>query len=690
VTSPGYKPRVVILGGGMAGLVTAWELSRDGWRSRYGEITVYQRGWRLGGKGASSRGRYERIEEHGLHVLLGYYQDTFRIMDECYRELDRPRTSADCPIQTWSDAVYPAVGVGLTERAGSGGTWDPWSMDFPRLGGRPGARASMGEVNAGAMALQSLRLLAAFYRAPLSDERAAVTVAAEPGPEPWAATTAATLRRIGLTALAGIVEVAGRGEKLLGRDPMPRLARALGAGLGLVRERLWQPLTSDRAGKSTWTLVDLVMTNLVGIVRDRLLVRPEGLRAIDDMDYRDWLARHGAAPETLDNAIIRGMYDLVFAYREGDPGRPAFAAGLGLELATRMLLDYDGSLFWKMRAGMGEVIFAPLYEVLAARGVGFEFFHRVDELTVADGAVASVRLGRQAALADHVSSYQPLIDAGGLPAWPAEPDHGQLAVSGLWLEEAESHFGARRDVATVELVANKDFDVVIFAASLGMVPEVCKELMAAEPRWQAMVDNVATVATQAFQVWLSADEGQLGWDGPPGVTLSGFVDPFDTWASMSHLVDAEGWPAEVGVGSIAYFCGSMSADAPSDDADVKERAIRFLDREVAALWPRAVSDTGFRWELLADDDDRAGPTRFDGQYWRANTDPSDRYVQSLPGTDRYRLSPGDTGFSNLVIAGDWTDCGLNAGCVEAAARSGILAAQAVAVRTQEKAEATHD
>jgi hypothetical protein len=24
-----------------------------------------------------------------------------------------------------------------------------------------------------------------------------------------------------------------------------------------------------------------------------------------------------------------------------------------------------------------------------------------------------------------------------------------------------------------------------------------------------------------------------------------------------------------------------------------------------------------------------------------------------------------------VLAGDWTDCGLNAGCVEAAARSGV-------------------
>jgi uncharacterized protein with NAD-binding domain and iron-sulfur cluster len=65
------------------------------------------------------------------------------------------------------------------------------------------------------------------------------------------------------------------------------------------------------------------------------------------------------------------------------------------------------------------------------------------------------------------------------------------------------------------------------------------------------------------------------------------------------------------------------------------------------------------------------------QYWRANVDPSDRYVQSLPGTDHLRLRPDDSGFANMVLAGDWTDNGLNAGCIEAAVLSGLKAANAV-------------
>ncbi len=100
--------RVAILGGGMAGLATAWRLSAPGWRDHFESITVYQRGWRLGGKAASSRGPHGRIEEHGLHVWLGSYENAFTLLRECYAELDRPGTDPDAPVQTWDQALIPA------------------------------------------------------------------------------------------------------------------------------------------------------------------------------------------------------------------------------------------------------------------------------------------------------------------------------------------------------------------------------------------------------------------------------------------------------------------------------------------------------------------------------------------------------------------------------------------------------
>ena len=112
---------------------------------------------------------------------------------------------------------------------------------------------------------------------------------------------------------------------------------------------------------------------------------------------------------------------------------------------------------------------------------------------------------------------------------------------------------------------------------------------------------------------------------------------------------------------------------------MKANAIEFLRRWARHLWPASVDPaTGeFRWELLAGGGAVCDAARFDSQFWRANVDPSDHYVLSLPGTGRHRIKPGETGFDNLVIAGDWTDCGLNAGCVEAAVISGRLAAHAL-------------
>src|SRR5262249_43060309 len=83
------KPRkkIAILGGGLASLTAAYELAIQ---DRY-DITIYQMGWRLGGQGASGRNldEHARIEEHGLHVWFGYYENAFNLMWRCYRELGR-------------------------------------------------------------------------------------------------------------------------------------------------------------------------------------------------------------------------------------------------------------------------------------------------------------------------------------------------------------------------------------------------------------------------------------------------------------------------------------------------------------------------------------------------------------------------------------------------------------------------
>ncbi len=692
---------MAILGGGMGALATAFELTEGDWTSRFEHITVYQRGWRLGGKGASSRGPNGRIEEHGLHVLLGYYDRTFDVMRRCYEALDRARSDPSCPIRTWDDAVAPSNLVGVVDR--HDGAWEPWVATFSPVTGRPGGsgerRTAAAPPAVADLVVRSLGLLLDFFASlPFPEARQGGSVgfstspiAPSTGPAAPAASMAAVVQGAGLIGLTLPLSWAERVVRQAtawtgNRD----LERVLPSLIEPVRLGLRAALRSHPAARRSYALVEIVTANLFGILVDGLLTRPEGFGAINHLDYRDWLLGHGIDPEALESPILRGMYDLVFGYEGGDPACPRFSAGLGLELATKMLLGYSGALFWKMQAGMGEVMFAPLYEVLRDRGVEFRFFHRVDALRLADDgrSIAAIDLGLQAELADGVDTYDPLIRVKGLPCWPDAPLDAQLrptdALDGV---DLESFWSPRRDVGRRTLEAGKDFDAVVFAISLGMVPHVCGELLTASPAWRLMVENVGTVATQALQLWLSEDEEALGWSGPPGVTMSGFLKPFDTWASMPHLLAAEDWPETDRPRTIAYFCGVLdtpdSWDVPPDvegaTRAVRAQAQTFLDRDVATLWPAAVGRGGFRWSLLCEGAPPTtfGPERLDGQYWRANTDPSDLYVQSLPGTDQYRLQPGRTDFSNLTVAGDWTDNGLNAGCVEGATRSGQLAAAAV-------------
>ena len=686
----------------MAALTTAFELTEGEWTNEFERVTVYQRGWRLGGKGASSRGPNGRIEEHGLHVLLGYYDHTFDVMRRCYDALDRGRSDPSCPIRTWDDAVAPSHLIGVTDE--HDGEWQPWVARFSSLDGRPGEAGADSDASSPAavadVVVRSLRLLVDFFSSlPTSDVRAGGSIGFSTSPQPPAARVASTAgplldvvrgaSLLGLTLPLSWAERAARqaGSWTGNRD----LERALPALVEPLRRSLRDALRTHTAARRSYALIELVTSNLFGIMADGLLTQPDGFGAINDLDYREWLRGHGMDPVALESPILRGMYDLVFGYEDGDPARPRFSAGLGLQLATKMLLGYSGAPFWKMQAGMGEVIFAPLYEVLRDRGVEFRFFHRVDALRLApDGrSIAAIDLGLQAELADGVDSYDPLFRVKDLPCWPAAPLRSRLRTTDpLEGVDLESLWSPRRDVGRRTLEAGEDFDTVVFALSLGMVPHVCAELLAASTAWREMVDHVGVVPTQAFQLWLSEDEQALGWTGPEGVTMSGFVEPFDTWASMSHLLPVEDWPEAATPRTIAYFCSVLAPPENNDGAPdperendaVRGRAQTFLNRDVATLWPAAVDREGFRWPLLCDGAPTAastsGPERFATQYWRANIDPSDLYVQSLPGTDRYRLAPGSTGFANLVVAGDWTDCGLNAGCVEAAVRSGQLAARA--------------
>jgi uncharacterized protein with NAD-binding domain and iron-sulfur cluster len=672
------KDRVAIIGGGMAGLATAWRLSEGSWQERHRSITVYQRGFRLGGKGASSRGAHGRVEEHGLHIWLGYYDNAFRLVRECYDELDRRRTDPMARILDLDGAFVPAAEVGLEDRHGD--AWQHWVSTISGNDLRPGCSASVRPPSSVELVRRAVALVRDFL----------VSVGVPTGPGQGVGGGGPTLEGSAATVAGPLtlaaIDALDAGAGLPGPDEVETWLDAL---RGPLRDRV----IADPATRRTWQLVALLATVIRGVMAETGIHEPGGLRALDDEEFGAWLVRHGLPPEVLDSSMKRGLSDLVFGFKDGDTSRPGFGAGLGVFLTFRTFLDFKGSIFWKMTAGMGETVFAPLYQVLRARGVEFQLFHRLDGLHLSTDRhrIAAVTFGRQARLAAGVERYEPLVRIRDLPCFPDRPLLDQLdAPPELADQPLESHWCDWPDAEQQVLHEGIDFDTVVLAVPPAMAELTCRELVEHQPAWAEMVANVRSVATQAFQIWLRPTEPDLGWPHP-GSTVSGYETPFDTWASMPQLIDAEGWPHSDLPGTIAYFCSVLDApwppDLPGPDYQrrehqrVRAHAVRFLEQHIGHLLPGTVDSSGFRWDLLCGTRSH-DESAFDSQFWTANVDPSDRYVQSLPGTDRYRLRPDESGYDNLFLAGDWTDCGLNAGCIEAATMSGLVAANAVEGRAR--------
>ncbi len=710
------KPiEVAIIGGGCASITAAFELTRPQHNGKY-HVTIYQVGWRLGGKGASGRGSADRIEEHGLHVWQGFYENAFRLLRECYAELNRDPKK--CPLADWRDAFFPEPFVGVADPS-KNGAWQDWIVCFPPMPGAPGDPFT--EQNPFSLTSYLVRTILLLRTMLLnvqnrqqqkqdSDQRGAPFSLGGLFSVDDVLTGINRLIRYGLLATAaGLLEAFSLLEmifKSVSLYPVPVILTFLDAVAENVRIQLQNFVDQDDETRRLWEIVDLGFAFLRGTVRFGLLTDPRGFDAINDYDTREWLRLNGASETALHSSFLRGLYDLALAYEDGDPQRPRFAAGQGLRGTLRMFFTYRGALFWKMRAGMGDVVFAPFYEVLKKRGASFKFFHRLEKVKLVDpkklapgerSYVETLEFDVQAEM-NNGGEYQPLVDVRGLPCWPAKPDYSQLVDGDKFKQEARQFesFWDRRRVTNTTLRVATDFDFVVLGIGIGAIPYVCRDIVERDPRWRAMVTHVKTVATQAFQIWLHEDLQKLGWPHPQ-MCLAGYVKPFDTWADMRHLITQEMWPPRNRPYSLVYFCNVLSgrnecldqldaAYPQQQREEVRQNAIGFLNRDSGHFWPQAMRGAqGFRWELLVDAKEAAPPqavedvdeSRFDSQFWTANVNPSDRYVLVLPGSTQYRISPLDNTYDNLTITGDWTACGFTSGCVEAAVMSGRLAAHAL-------------
>ena len=677
------------MGGGISALTTAFELtSQAGWQSQF-DITLYQMGWRLGGKCATARGPNQRIEEHGIHGFLGSYYNALPLMRQCYDALGRKPGQ---PLATFEEAFKPESFVLMWEYID--GKMTRWPFTSPLNDLVPGTAESLKKLQSVehwiASTAQVLDALLDHHSAKVEEDMGLVNSIQ------W---------KLGRNLVQGVLHIVQ--SEIASIDAVEStLWKALDAAWTWVRSAAEKLVSGDTELRRLLIVAEYLLAIIRGCIKDEVVSK--GFDALDDENFSDWLIRHGASVMVASSPMALNTVNLSYQYPQGDTARTALmGAGCYLHWTLRSFA-YMGAFAWLFEAGTGETVIAPLYEVLSKRGVKFEFFHKVESLSLnADkSAIASVNFDVQATLVDPSKPYAPLIDVKGLPSWPGQPHFAQL-VQGDALKagqvDLESYWNGWQPVAQRQLIAGQDFDQIVFAISIGAVPYLCKELLAAQPAWQNMVDKVTTVQTQTMQLWMNRSTKDLGWDiefENPTDTVIGatYLNPLDGQVDFTHLLPWEDWSNSAAPKSLWYFSGAMAEYEPPPPftdtgyparahARVKAQCVQYLQASMGPLLPLSTTNVisppgdpvGLDFSLLhtTPGSNLLGVQRFNEQFWRANIDPTESYVTSPPGSTAARLKAWATGFSNLTIAGDWTYTGLNVGSVEGAVMGGKLASFAV-------------
>jgi uncharacterized protein with NAD-binding domain and iron-sulfur cluster len=678
-TEPGPSERIAIIGGGMSALTAAYFLTDPSLGGRY-QVSIYTMGWRLGGKGASGRNAalHDRIEEHGLHIWFGTYHNAIALMRRCYAELGRP---TGAPLATFDEAFKGQRRVVLTETVG--GAERDWPIDFPDV-------PVLGHDQT---VLTLLKRLVG-----------------------WILDRTRTIRGLDQIALSGLVADAEAARALLaarlagaaipatrraghlldwlgGSLPLldGRLVREFLSGeLKLLARALWTLLSpllpADDLARRSWILVYLAITVARGIIDDQLVEK--GFSTVDGEELGAWLERHSsfdgdtareADPLAFRSPCIQAFYDASFSYADGDAAQPNIAAGVGLRGILRIMLDYTGSIILEMQAGMGDTVFTPLYLVLKARGVIFNFFHRLTGMTLDDDGrgIAALELSRQVAL--NVAEYQPLVTVRDLACWPSEPDYAQimdgarLKASGANLEHWNS--GWTDAGGSLTLRRDVDFSRVVLAISYSVLPRVTAPLRS-NPLWAAMLAGLGVTDTVSAQLWFARTRRALGRSGPADI-IGGYIEPWSSLSDFTHLLPRESWPVAGGPACLYYTCGPSKNADPPDDAGVFDSLKSFLQAAGAPLWPAAGAVGAFDWNVLWAPAGAVGEDRLRAQYWRVNSDPTEQYVIASAGTSAVRLRADQTGFDNLLIAGEWVDTAVNISAIESTAMAGMRASRAI-------------
>lgn len=686
------KRKIVIVGGGIAGLTAAFELTRTAELQAMYDVTVYQMGWRAGGKITSGRDGDGRNIEHGLHIWFGFYENAFGLMRDVYQAWCPP---PEQKITQWKDAIgaqsFTPIGNGIKTRP----AW--FDAVLHSFAGEPG-RGQV-DLSLGSCVANLLELLLNYYEGtvgtnaqlqsieplvPVGSHRAASTpVLAQPSP---VKVPVAEYLRHAARRTWRIDENAPWACS----DDVEFVRTAIGTISSAVNQAGFSAIPD---GEILAQALELAAAFVEGLLTD-VLLEQRTIGQIDGEDFRHWLVRHGASPSLAQHSpLVKALYDTMFQYPGGKIANASYGAGTAAQVLLRMLATSQGSVAWELQAGSGEVVIAPLFDVLKQRGVQFQFFCKLKaiQLSSDQSSVDSLQFDRQVKLKDPNSEYKPVQMRDGLRGFGSRPDWN-IIENGDVLERKNvdlESFWCNQSVGSFPIERVRDFNEVILAIPVGAFKDLgsgggpCRELIDASEQFKAMTEKLELVPSIGVQLWSTRDLAGLGWLKPKPALVSG-PEPLDIWADMTQVLAHE--PA--GPKSLHYLCDVFPTDLyrePAGTPGVQEKSQRearclarqWLEDRAFAFWPNVAQRRSFDWEALFVRGNSTGRDRLSEQYIHANINPSDCCVATAAGSSAWRLKTDGSGFDHLYLAGSWIDTGFNTECVEAAVMSGMQAARAI-------------
>lgn len=682
VYRPAKPPKdidVAVLGAGPAGLACAWLLSNP--KSPTGDpawtgsakvsVTLVEKSDRPGGKAGSGRrvhGPDCPVEEHGLHVLMGCYDNLLTMRKWSAKPGDRevlwPTNVLRIPIddppdpshawnlrfKPWEPRLPLPDGSNLTaflqafflgwrqflltpelremHRDAAPAPPDgriPDKTTFPAIEAVNCATPEPRPVMRALVALsQHLRTTSPASAIPTTS-RDLLTLAMR-----WTVQLAFTAElgqatrerqaRQATDALRGAGDDAGPAPPRSPFDELGAMARLLRS---LARAALPEGKGSDedRFGAEFLEIGTTLIAGLddVGffpgwaisdttqLVGDEYATWARNLQSLDVHSLSEWLEGRGCTPGfPMRSRLLSAVTAALFT----TPDR--IGAGTFINGFSRLLLTYGEAICVRMVGGTGESVIAPLLRTLIDSQVHIRLQSSVERLDCTQGTVTSAWIST-------------LRCPDPAPFGPCPP----LQQPGWRVVDHPEN------PPTTEAPLEADFFVLAIPPFGGPLPGLPDELA-------ADLSAIQHCPTIGLQHWAS------GAPHYEGAILSGAAGPMRCVAAMEQLAGDEGPGRPC---PPVYYCGDVT------DAEAK-------------AWTREYAETWLAQNAPAY---QAGPPAC-RPYVSVNNVGSARYVAADPATQQKRRLVYDTGVPNLLLAGDWTRTALSCGSIEAAVTSGLEAA----------------